>query len=347
MQKSNRIVYLDFLRIISIVGVIVIHVTSIGYLESDVNSTFIISVAYNSLFRWSVPIFFMITGCLFLRKNKEIDFSIILKKYIPRLLMALVIFGVIYSLLDMYLYNSFSIKGIIMIVWNVFSNNTGYHLWFLYALISIYLMIPIFRLIVEKLKQKQLLFVIVIWMIFSLLPNQFNLIMSEFNLNLSLDWYSVSVCNWGGYVLLGYYLNEYGLKKSIEKLFIIFGVVSLFFCAFLNVHFTYINNKQFDAFTLSEGLTTCIAAIAIFLMFKNSKIPQQFQLFITKIGKDVFGIYLIHVLINSTIFKILNLDLDFIPAIFSIPLYSIMVFIISVLIVECLSSIKPISKILK
>lgn len=104
MYKTNRIAYIDLLRIISIIGVIVIHVTSIGYLGSNISSTSVTSVAYNSLFRWSVPVFFMITGCLFLRKNKKINFSIMLKKYIPKLLIALVIFGVIYSLLDMYIY---------------------------------------------------------------------------------------------------------------------------------------------------------------------------------------------------------------------------------------------------
>ena len=347
MQKLDRIVYLDFLKLISIIGVIIIHVTSIGYLESDINSTYIISVAYNSLFRWSVPIFFMVSGCLFLRKNKEINFSIMLKKYIPKLIIALVIFGAIYSLLDMYIYNSFSIKGLIMIVWNVFSNNTGYHLWFLYALISIYLMIPVFRLIVSNLTQKQLLFVILVWMILSLLPNQFNSLMSSMNLNLGFDWYCSILCSWGGYVLLGYYLNEYGFKTGIERLIVIFGLCSLLVCAGLNIFFTLNKDAVFDAFTLPNGLTTCFAATSIFLLFKNLKIPQNVNRCISKVGQDVYGIYLIHVLINSLIFKIFNFNLDFIPVIISIPIFTVIEFIISIIIVKVITLIKPIRKILK
>lgn len=347
MQKLNRVVYLDILRIISIVGVIVIHVTSIGYLDTDVNSTFIISVAYNSLFRWSVPIFFMVSGCLFLRKNKELNFTIMLKKYIPKLIIALIIFGIIYSLLDMYIYNSFSIKGIILIAWNVFSNHTGYHLWFLYALISIYLMIPVFRLIVRNLTKKQLLFVIIIWMILSLLPNQFNSLMSSIGLDLNLDWYCSILCSYGGYVLLGYYLNEYELKKGIEKLLIILGVCILLICCGLNLLFTINKDAAFDEFTSPNGLTNCFAAAAVFLLFKNLKIPENVKCCISKIGQDVYGIYLIHVLINSLIFKIFNLDLDFIPAIISIPIFTVIEFIISIIIVEVITLIKPLRKILK
>lgn len=234
-----------------------------------------------------------------------------------------------------------------MIVWNILSNNTGYHLWFLYALISIYLMIPIFRLIVKHLTKKQLLFVILVWMMLSLLPNQFNYLMSSLKLNIGLDWYCSALCNWGGYVLLGYYLNEYGFRKKHEKLIVVFGLVSLILCTVLNVIFTIKKDTIFDAFTLSDGLTPCFAAISVFILFKNFKIPQKASNYISKIGQDVYGIYLIHVLINSFIFKILEFDLDFIPAFLSIPIFTAFEFIISIIIVEVITRIKPLRKILK
>ena len=87
MVKSNRIAFLDYLRVCSIFFVIMIHVATQNLWAMDVNSfawqTFNF---YDCLSRWCVPVFVMISGALFL--TKTITISQIYKKYILRLLIS-------------------------------------------------------------------------------------------------------------------------------------------------------------------------------------------------------------------------------------------------------------------
>lgn len=346
-MEKKRVIYLDLLRIIAMFGVILIHVTSIKTLESSINTTYLVSTAINSLVRWSVPIFFMISGAMFLRKEKEYTFAIMLKKYIPRMLLCLIFWGCIYSVLDIYVFGSFSIKSIILIPWQIVANATGYHLWYLYALIAIYLMIPVYKIIANNLSQKQLVFVLLVWMVLSLAATQFNAITSALNISLSLDWYWPMIVNWGGYILLGHYLYTYDLKKKYNSLLIVFGLLVLIVGAVGNTVITQLTNNNFEALSLPEGLTTCFSAIAVFLLFKglfNKDYSNSVRRIISNVGNNTFGIYLIHVLLNTVVFRIIGLPLNFYNPVISIIVYAIAIFVVSYIIVVIIKRIPIIKK---
>ena len=66
---EKRCIYFDILRIVACFAVIIIHVCS-WYLYSDINSpNWQVFNFYNSIVKWSVPIFVMISGALFLKAN--------------------------------------------------------------------------------------------------------------------------------------------------------------------------------------------------------------------------------------------------------------------------------------
>lgn len=100
-QKSNqRIVYLDLLRIMATFAVIFLHVTAVEVNSFSFSRNWYIATIGDSLVRWSVPVFVMISGALFLNSNKEVTCAEILKKRIPRLLLAYAFWSVLYALLD-------------------------------------------------------------------------------------------------------------------------------------------------------------------------------------------------------------------------------------------------------
>jgi len=290
----------------------------------------------------------MISGAMFLRTEKEYTFSTMLKKYIPRMLICLVFWGVVYAVLDIYLFGSFSIKTILLIPWQVISNSTGYHLWYLYALIAIYLMIPVFKIIVNNLNQKQLGFVLIVWMILSLGSTQFNEITSALNIGLSLDWYCPLIVNWGGYILLGHYLYTYDFEKKYTALLISCGLLILMIGSIGNTLLTKLTNNNFEALSLPSGLTTCFCAAAIFLIFKslfNKRYSEKTSKVISNIANHTFGIYLIHVLLNTIIFRIIKLPLNFCNPVISILIYAIAIFAVSYIIVAVLKKIPLIKKV--
>lgn len=64
---TDRIVYYDFLRIISMFAVIVLHTAGERWSKVEVHSLAWNSFNfYDSIVRWAVPVFTMISGALFL-----------------------------------------------------------------------------------------------------------------------------------------------------------------------------------------------------------------------------------------------------------------------------------------
>ena len=120
MEKSNfenkddsRLVYLDILRIISIFGVLTIH-TSCQVINSSVfkmppigSMNWNVAAIYNSLSRFSVPVFLMISGALFI--GRDLSISLLYKKYVARLLASYLVWSFFYSIVK----NHSQIKDII------------------------------------------------------------------------------------------------------------------------------------------------------------------------------------------------------------------------------------------
>ncbi len=89
-MSTSRILYLDLLRLLATFGVIFLHVFATGFNGPIQHHDWYVALVGNSLVRWSVPIFVMISGTLFLNPDKEVSLRSILTKRIPRLLIAYV-----------------------------------------------------------------------------------------------------------------------------------------------------------------------------------------------------------------------------------------------------------------
>ena len=92
------IIYADLLRIIATFAVIVLHVSASKWYDTPVKDfNWQIYNLYDSLVRWAVPIFVMLSGMFFLNPEKFIPTSNIIKKYIFRILLAIIVWGLFYQ----------------------------------------------------------------------------------------------------------------------------------------------------------------------------------------------------------------------------------------------------------
>lgn len=70
---TKHIVYFDYLRITAIIAIVVLHSASQNWYAADITSpTWNAFNIYDSLMRWGVPVFVMISGALFLSKEQPI-----------------------------------------------------------------------------------------------------------------------------------------------------------------------------------------------------------------------------------------------------------------------------------
>lgn len=100
VQKDNNI---EFLRFIATVGVVFVHIgicwiSAFGKTASALQN-FQFSVIQHCMF-WAVPVFMMITGSLMMQK-KDISYCKSFK-YFKRMAILLVLFGTIFSWMELY-----------------------------------------------------------------------------------------------------------------------------------------------------------------------------------------------------------------------------------------------------
>lgn len=80
-MDDKRVGYFDILRIVSIFFVIVIHVTSVGLrLCETATPAWNVNWLLNSVSHWAVPVFFMVSGALFLEPSRGLTLKKLYKK---------------------------------------------------------------------------------------------------------------------------------------------------------------------------------------------------------------------------------------------------------------------------
>ena len=136
----NRNITLDILRIIACFLVIVCHTYTWGFNKEEYNFVWFLSVAICLVSKTAVPIFFMISG--YLNLKKDYTYKEIIKKTFTRILIPLLLFS---ALIYFKNHREISIENFYEFIIAFLQEDIMQHYWFLYALIGMYLITPIIR----------------------------------------------------------------------------------------------------------------------------------------------------------------------------------------------------------
>ncbi len=142
MREKNY--NLELIRLVSFVLVITIHVSNYfcrGY-GRVTEGEYLFSLVMDTAARVSVPCFFMITGALLLGRDEPLGKH---AKRLGRFLLALVVWSAIY-----YLWNTFYMKSDFDLGTVLYAPVEA-HLWYLYAMIPIYLVLPFLQVMFRNL----------------------------------------------------------------------------------------------------------------------------------------------------------------------------------------------------
>lgn len=148
-QKASfqRIGYFDTLRAIAIAAVVVLHVAALDWnAVAPATSSWQFLNVYDGAVRFCVPVFFMISGALFLNPEREISIRRLLGHNLFRIAVAFAFWSVLYAAARVYGGNG---SGRIT---DFLANAVlgHYHLWFLIALAGLYLATPLLRAVVKN-----------------------------------------------------------------------------------------------------------------------------------------------------------------------------------------------------
>jgi len=335
---KKRIIYYDILKVISLIAVVLMHI--IGNTINTFGLNGISKNIYNiicNLCYFAVPIFIMVSGGLFLNPDKKITIVNILKKYVLRIVTCLIIFGMFYSMLEIF-FNTriINISLIINSLKNIIIGNLWAHMWYLYLILGLYLLTPIFRIISKNCTKKEYDYFLIILFVFTIIINDISTILKtniSFNILITSPYIFL--------YFLGDYLSRYQLSKKIIYINCIFSIGSIIIIVL---------NNLFELFDSSYITYTCFISfnitfsIFIYLKNKQTKINNKLKSIIIKISECTLGIYLIHQFIINIIYKMLKIDLILDYPYLCLILYSGVVFILSYIITILLRKINFMKK---
>lgn len=285
-MKNN---YWQNIRGVCILAVILIHCLYTPYLSEY----FIINIIIRKIVDFAVPLFIFMSA-IFIKKDSIKNFY---KKKIFRLLPSLIIWNFIYIMI-WYLNNDFDLFSFIK---TFLLSSSVPHLYYLYVLIRLFLLVPFIRFFIKKINCKYLIF----------LPL---LITPIYNMFLLVYWiligayfplYQYLIFGWFSYFYLGFLLTENKIKMfNIRNCWLI-----IFFLLFSILEGIMVY-KYAGSYTLGVSqlgiINSFFCMLLICILYFKSKLSIFNSKFLTNLGNYSFGIYLSHILVLKLVKNILD-----------------------------------------
>jgi len=337
-MSQNRNLGIDLLKIMSCFFVIVFHTT--GYMRHLSEPLY---VAILSVTKIAVAMFLLSSGAVLLRK--EDDYKKLFKR-IFRIAIPLLAINVIDFLIINY--NNLSINSIGTFLKNIVqtSGQNNYHLYYLYLLMGIYLLLPLLRKAVASFTNKDYIFCLIVLLgIPSLMP-----FLSWFGIHLSGYFFLLNAHV--GLVIAGHYINNVMPIKDVKEslrtaTYILVSSVLLNFCVWM---FVYSKNGEFGEMGTNIALPIMTIQLSLFFICSKIKITKGAGL-IRMMSGSTFGIFLLHIAVQSALMYFINTSrwLNFINPmknLWSFGAHCIVIFLLSFMITYCLKLIPGVKKFL-
>lgn len=341
----KRIVFLDYVRVFACFLVMLVHASENfyagpgatdmagpqSYLATEIDRLFV--SLYDGFSRISVPLFMIVSAYLLAPMKEGETMWSFYRSRARRILPPFICFLVLYSTLPLLwgqLDTATSMRDLARIPLN-FPTLAG-HLWFMYPLLGLYLIIPVISPWLRKSTAKEELFFIALFAVSTCMPyisyffgeiwgqcfwNQYHML-----------WYFSGFL---GYLVLAHYIREHLTWNKPRRLivgFILFMLGSI--ATFLPFYLQGTPGIIIDTPQLEIGWNFCninvvIATAGAFLMFSTigQKKPHPV---ITETSKLSYGMYLIHIFWLGYWVSVFKEDLAM-TADLAIPVIAIMTFV--------------------
>ena len=331
---KKRILWIDLLRIIGIISVILLHVVSntintFGNL-SDNAHIFYVFIHYFCSF--AVPLFVMISGMVFLDR-KDLTFKEMFKKYILKILLIIFVIGTGMILMEeIFINKNVSLDLIGKVFKRIIEGDIWAHMWYLYMILGLYLISPVLTLITNNIKESEYKnFLITLFIIGILIPT----LNKIFNIKIAFNMLNIS--GYIFYYFYGHYLSHYKISKNFKIINFVVCLICILYTIYRAIHINSLDNIY--SYT---SLVPFIIASSTILLLKDKKIKENNL--ITTIAVSSLGIYVFHQLFINIIYKVLKFKMIINYPYIGLIIYSIIIFLCSFLMTYLLRKIKFVRK---
>lgn len=332
MSTKTKTAYFEWLRLFAAAAVVLMHTAAKRWLSiSHTVPEWEVLTLWDSLVRWPVPIFIMITGALFLPRRTELKTA--LGRYIPRMAVGFLVWSGVYALYR----GELTLNGLV---------SGYYHLWYLPFLCGVYLTLPFLQKIAEddRLADQLLLVSLTVGTLFPWLVKLGELLLPESRgllgtlaglVNYTFFFDHISL------LLLGHRLHRTELSRKQRRVIYLLGLLGVSVTGIATIWATSLTDFQNSLFFDFAAPNNLCAAAALFVFAKQHL--RSLPKWVAVPAKHSFGIYLVHALVIDLLadrgYHVLTWD-----PVWSVPVLSAVVFAISLTLAALLRRIPLIGK---
>ena len=302
---SEKIEWIVSLRAAAAIAVVLLHMTG-GWLGTDWNNqvlepsrVILDEIVIQVLVRWAVPCFIMVSGALLLDPQKKLNVSK-LKGYICRMTAVLGTFGLLYCFIEEFAKGNRNVISIALTsARNLIEGNSWSHMWYVYMMLGLYLVTPVFRAFVRTAAREEIYLVLSAFFVLTITVPTINLWFSCRITGL-LPIASSSVF----YYLMGWYLVNTDTDRGKMKRMLLlgaFGFVVMLLCKLRGANVS----------VAQDNICVCIYTTGLSGICKGSGLLKRLagNRGVRELAKYSFGVYIIH----PFFLNVLNKGLDIYP----------------------------------
>ena len=270
----------DLLRIISAFAVVLIHVNAT--ITADANISLLnwtLGSFINTITRFSVPCFVMLSGALLLNNKKNANYSYFYRKSFYKIGIPLCVFTLLSLLFSMgtaLIEKNSLIEVIKTYVLGDFNNY-----WFMFMLIGLYFLVPIIIRIKETVKFSTYCVFAVCWVVFACISQATSVYSVSYSFGIIFSFVS--------YFVLGDIIYEIQKKVKHPYICIIFSLL-LFIAEFVIRNCFNLTVYLTSAYSSWFSPIVVLASLFLFMGFSNINIKGNFS----KLSGWTYIIYLAH-----------------------------------------------------
>ena len=297
-------VYLEIMRFAAVFFVIFNHTGDQGFLlftkTPPASPLYWISLFLSVFCKFSVPLYFMISGALLLPREPD-PLPVLFGKRIKRQVVVLLVISLIYELIRVHQDPGtvFSVKEYLK---RTYSSGTGFHLWFIYFYIAFLISLPFLQGIASGLKVHYYNYMVLICLVFNTITiTDYLLFKGNLTCNSGFrpSWLLANIVL---FPCIGYYL-EHHIKITGRAVAGVWALNLLLLA--LTCAVTYYKQSLEGVVSSSQSQTfhncyVLINAVSVYMLIKyltGIRPPGKrlSHIFIT-LGRCSFGIYLLHLM---------------------------------------------------
>lgn len=283
-MRKTRNINLDLIKVISCVGVVLLHTEMGGFKETG---SWNFSTYLYYLGTYSIPLFFIVNGYLLLGK-REITYPYILQK-VKWILITVSSWNIIVWLFK----RDFAVNPIKKIVGSLLQKGYFFQFWFFGALILIYLCLPILKKFFYS--KRRYLYILSILLVIGLIFELTNIV-----LQMPIQTYVIQtfrLWTWFFYYLLGGYIAQFNIDnlkyrfknwmKIVSILLLLISPIILFFLA-KNTYHNLFSEYFYDI------LFVKVVSLGFFLTLFSLSLNQDRNKWIVFLSNQTMGVFIIH-----------------------------------------------------